>query len=82
MSKANVPKECGSRSTCRLRAERRLGQDAKRELDCCLHDQQVGDVGQDVFGADPDAALARRAGGQDVIERPERQRPAPLWATP
>ena len=49
----------------RLRAEpdigqRRLGEDAERELDGRLHDQRVDDVGQDVLERDAGRALSRR----------------------
>ena len=66
----------------RLRAEpdigeAGLGEDAERELDGALHDQQVRDVGQDVLDRDPRRALAGDARRQDEVARPERQRAAP-----
>ena len=53
-----------------------LGEDAERELDRPLHDQEVGHVRQDVLDRDPRRALARHPRRLDEVPRPERQRRA------
>ena len=63
----------------RLRAEPDIGkpgfgQDAERELDGALHQEQSGDVGQDVLDGDQRLALAGGARGEDEFARPDRQR--------
>ena len=55
----------------------RFGEDAEGKLDRRLHDQKAGDVGQDVLHADETATFARDTRGHDIIQCPERQRPAP-----
>ena len=58
-------------------AQPRLGQNAKRELDRPLHNQQVGHIRQNMLKADPRHTLARDTRGQDIVPRPKAQgRPA------
>ena len=54
--------------------QRRLGQNGERELDRGLNDQQVGDIGQDMFGRYPHPPLARHPRGQNEIARPKFER--------
>ena len=54
-----------------------FGQNPERELDRPLHDQQVGQVGQNMLHRDPGSALAADTRGEHEVERPQRQRPAP-----
>jgi hypothetical protein len=53
-----------------------FGEDGERELDGTLHDQQVGDVGQNVFGGDPRLGLAGHPRREHEIPGPQRQRGA------
>ena len=54
-------------------AEAGLGENAQRKLDGALNDQQIRDVGKDMFNRDPRRVLACDTGGQNELPLPKRK---------